>query len=162
MKVTEFPTSTQEDWQSLIESRLVALDQFLQASDWYGRENELVNLFAHSFLAKEPIHAAQIGIEVAVKQLPSDAGKKLVRKDLVLWSRPNETLWIGGQPVNDPVAVVEFKVNDQRECDDDIAWLKGFTSLYPAVLGYSVCGFVARRRGVRFVRVTNGVAHLDV
>ena len=67
------------------------LDNFLRHSDWFGRENEIINLFAHKFLAmrlgQTPLMSlTQIGIEVAVKQIHDrNKGKKFVRKDLVLW-----------------------------------------------------------------------------
>lgn len=103
------------------------LGQFLRDSEWYGRENELVNLFAHSFLRGRigpngPIDVAQLGIEVAVKQLDEIQGKEVVRKDLVVWSKPNETVWVGRKPLN----------------------------------RYSVCGFIQEHRGVSFMRFSRG------
>lgn len=145
------------DIGKIIESKLLDLAGFLKGSQWFGRENELVNLFAHSFLAQE-IEQSRIGIEVAVKQLPKGGAKTLVRKDLVIWRSPNETVWINGVPSNDPVAVVEFKVNDRRLCTGDVAWLRNFTSRHPAVVGFSVCGFIRKERGIAFTRVANGVA----
>ena len=148
-----------------MEQALAALGAFLQTSDWYGRENELVNLFAHGFLARQghagAPQATQVGIEVAVKQLPRDGGKELVRKDLVLWGEPNQTVWRDGKPVNDPVAVIEFKVNDHRKCEVDLAWLRSFTTAYPNVLGYSVCGFVKESRGIWYARVSGGKVEMD-
>jgi hypothetical protein len=40
-------------WQIIIERSLRGLDSFLKESTWRGRENEVVNLFAHSFLTRE-------------------------------------------------------------------------------------------------------------
>ena len=71
-------------WQALIETQLQALDQFLKQSTWYGRENELVNLFAHEFLPRAvsdscPLKSlTQIGIEVAVRQVTGSC-KRFVR-----------------------------------------------------------------------------------
>lgn len=151
-------------WTECIDAALSDLGQFLRDSEWYGRENELVNLFAHSFLAGRPgpagpagpITAAQLGIEVAVKQLKERDGKDVVRKDLVVWSKPNETLWRNREPLNTPVAVIEFKRNNEQECLPDLEWLTAFTKANPGVLGYSVCGFINERRGISFTRFTDG------
>lgn len=142
---------------SQIEGALHDLGQFLRSSSWYGRENELVNLFAHSFLIERGVHASRIGIEVAVKQLERTGGKALVRKDLVLWNNPQETVWTDGVASNDPAAVIEFKVNDNRKCRGDVEWLCGYTKLYPSVVGYSVCGFMSGLRGVSYSRIANGL-----
>ncbi len=145
------------DIGKIIESKLLDLVGFLKEPKWFGRENELVNLFAHSFLAQE-IDQSRIGIEVAVKQLPRTGAKMLGRKDLVIWHNPNETVWINGVPSNDPAAVVEFKANDHRLCTGDITWLCNFTSRHPAVVGFSVCSLICKDRGIVFTRVANGVA----
>lgn len=149
------------DWTKCIDGALMDLGQFLRDSDWYGRENELVNLFAHSFLAGRigpngPIDVAQLGIEVAVKQLDEIHGKEVVRKDLVIWSKPNETVWVGRKPLNRPIAVIEFKVNDDKKRSPDIEWLTAYTRTNPGVLGYSVCGFIQEHRGVSFTRFSRG------
>lgn len=133
----------------------MALGSYLQKSEWYGRENELVNLFAHSFLAAF-IQVTQIGIEVAVKQLPRADSKVLVRKDLVVWNKPNDTVWIGGVPLNDPAVIVEFKVNDSKKCRVNLDWLSSYTELYPHVVGFSVCGYLKQNRRVTFARVERG------
>lgn len=149
-------------WEQVIESALLDLGRFLRESDWYGRENELVNLFAHSFLAgragpEGPIHASQLGIEVAVKQISRVGGKALVRKDLVVWPKPNQTVWAQRTAANDPAAIVEFKVNDNKKCAPDLAWLSNYTKLYPSVVGFSVCGFLHELRGVSFIRIAKGM-----
>lgn len=150
------------DWTKCIDGALMDFGQFLRDSDWYGRENELVNLFAHSFLRGRvgpdgPINVAQLGIEVAVKQLDEIKGKEVVRKDLVLWNKPNETVWVDRKPLNQPIAVIEFKVNDDKKCSPDIEWLTAYTRSNPGVLGYSVCGFIREHRGVSFMRFSQGV-----
>lgn len=146
---------TENRLADIVEEELKALGLFLQNSNWYGRENELVNLFAHSFLAKS-IQVSQIGIEVAVKQIPTVTSKALVRKDLVIWESPNETVWIDGKPFNDPAVIVEFKTNQLRKCNQDIEWLASYTRLYPHVTGFSVCGYVKDARQVIFSRVEKG------
>jgi hypothetical protein len=147
------------NWPDQIEASLGRLGAFLRDTPWYGRENELVNLFAHQFLASDRVHPAQIGIEVAVKQLEREGGKALVRKDLVVWNSPNETVWVNGHPTNDPAVVIEFKVNDHKKCAPDIQWLVDYTLKYPSVLGYSVCGFLKDYRGVSFIRISKGAKH---
>lgn len=151
-------------WSSVLDAALAELGKFLRESEWYGRENELVNLFAHSFLAMNSaagLYANQLGIEVSVRQLPRDGGKALVRKDLVIWNDPNQTAWRNGSAQNTPLAIVEFKVNDERKCAPDIDWLCSFTRLYPEALGYSVCGYIRQSRGITFKRIENGEIHFD-
>ena len=90
-------------------------------SEWCGRENEMVSLYAFGHLVKHVRRGTilseltQIGIEVAVRQLPPDKEhprkKKDVRKDLVIWPVPGMTLWKANIPHNEPLAVMEWKVN---------------------------------------------------
>lgn len=155
-------------WAPTIEAALRDLGGFLQESAWEGRENEFVNLFAHAFLLHPKqggaIQPGQIGIEVAVRQLRVEDDKtmkKVVRKDLVLWNRPNETLWLKGEAVNDPAAVIEFKVNDHRKCSENVEWLRAFTARFPSVLGYSVCGFLQQSRGVWYARISGGQVQME-
>lgn len=75
----------------IIETALKELDAYLKKTDWYGRENEVVNLFAHSFLAKH-VDMSRVGIEVSVKQLSGPGRKALVRKDLVIWRKAKGTV----------------------------------------------------------------------
>src|SRR4030042_4395548 len=103
-------------WESIIDESLKELNSFLQEGDWFGRENEIINLFAHRFLIKRInvgplIDLSQIGIEVAVKQVPLANKKKLVRKDLWLWKDPLQTVWGSGRVVNDPAVILEWKIN---------------------------------------------------
>ena len=112
-------------------------------SEWCGRENEMVNLYALGHLAKEVRPGTilddltQIGIEVAVRQLDRtlDHTKRRsdVRKDLVIWCTPKMTHWKGNIPQNEPLAVMEWKVNhsigrrahpqNRRDHQADIEWL---------------------------------------
>lgn len=141
----------------LIQKALIELDGYLKKSKWCGRENEVVNLFAHSFLSKY-IPVAQIGIEVAVKQLKSIGSKKLVRKDLVIWNAPNYTVWNkNGDAVNNPIAIIEWKVNHVSKCKNDIEWLKQYTKAFPDVLGYSVCAFIVENRGLDYKYIKGGI-----
>lgn len=148
--------------EEIIEMAINELGTYLKESNWYGRENEVVNLFAHKFLAKHVgsskfTSLSQIGIEVAVQQLPSSNGKKLVRKDLVIWEKENQTVWnTNREPVNNPLAVIEWKVNSISHCEGDIKWLKKFTKKHPKVTGYSVCAFVKKKRGISYKKIKNG------
>ncbi|PIR43981.1 hypothetical protein COV23_02320 [Candidatus Wolfebacteria bacterium CG10_big_fil_rev_8_21_14_0_10_31_9] len=147
----------------IIEISINELNDYLKNSNWYGRENEVINLFAHTFLIKYLgkdgfTSISQIGVEVAVKQLSLLNGKKLVRKDLVIWGQSNETVWDDNrEPKNTPIAVLEWKVNYISKCDGDIEWLKEFTKNYPKVTGYSICAFINDKRGVSYKKIKNGV-----
>jgi len=143
----------------IIEQALNSFDNFLKNSNWYGRENEVVNIFAHKFLiefvGKDPLLSLdQIGIEVAVKQLYSEKGKELVRKDLVIWSHGDTSVWNDeGKIANNPLAIIEWKVNDIKKCNYDIKWLSEYTARYPEVVCYSVCAFLKENRGLQFQRI---------
>ena len=130
-------------------------------SEWCGRENEMVNLYALGHLAKEVrtgtilYDLTQIGIEVAVRQRDKrDEKSKMrsdVRKDLVIWPTRRMTLWKRNIPKNEPLAVMEWKVNHflnrtvhKKNKDlgykSDIDWLTA-TSLRPDMhnfIGYAV------------------------
>jgi hypothetical protein len=129
-------------------------------SEWCGRENEAVNLYALGHLAKHVVPGTvlsdltQIGIEVAVRQLPKcdehPGRRDTVRKDLVIWPTAGMTLWKTNLPHNEPSAIMEWKVNhyfsraahgqNRQEHLQDIQWLHE-TSLRLAgsdFVGYAV------------------------
>ena len=145
-------------WQTIIERSLHGLDKFLKVSDWKGRENEVVNLFAHDFLAREvrdkgPLASiSQVGIEVAVRQVTGSC-KKYVRKDLVIWPRPLMTAWSGDSL---PAVIMEWKRDTLSACAQDIEWLSRFTARYPQTLGVSVCALLSDVRGMQWVIVRDG------
>lgn len=149
------PAVSLAPWPFVIESAFRDMDTFLRASEWRGRENEVVNLFAHRFLAAQvssdgPLRSIrQIGIEVAVPQI-TGSGKQYVRKDLVIWPNEDMTVFVGD---GIPAAIIEWKVNDPRECGRDAAWLRLFTDTYPAVVGYTACATLVGVRGCVFARV---------
>jgi len=148
-------------WESIIDESLRDLNSFLQEGDWFGRENEIINLFAHRFLIKRMnvgplIDLSQIGIEVAVKQVPLANKKKLVRKDLVLWSDPLQTVWGSGRVANDPAVILEWKINKISKCAPDIEWLLAYTKLHPQVLGYSICVFMKDKKDIWFIKIKRG------
>lgn len=153
-------------WHQIIEDSLSELGFFLKCSRWRGRENEVVNLFAHRFLwshlGEGPfIDLSQIGIEVAVEQIPTAGAKKLVRKDLVLWNKPLETVWGIEKEFNAPAVIMEWKVDKIARCAIDIRWLQAFTRLNPEVLGYSVCALFGSERGISFSRISKGKVEIN-
>jgi hypothetical protein len=96
------------------------------------------NLYAFGFLVpKCNPHTSlrdptQIGIEVAVRQLPGPRRKKLVCKDIVIWPIPAGTCWDkSGKPTQNPLAILEWKTRTDKvsACDED--WLKEFRNRYP-------------------------------
>lgn len=150
-------------WEILIEKSLMELDYFLRNSDWFGRENEIINLFAHKFLTrysgKPPLKSlTQIGIEVSVKQIQdTNNGKKFVRKDLVLWSEEDQTVWSKNKSTyNMPAAIIEWKINNESSCEYDIDWLSEYTSENTSCVGYSVCVHTNRNKHIVFVKVKEG------
>lgn len=142
-------------WPELLERAFRDLDAFLKGSDWWGRENEVVNLFVHRFLpaqisAMGPFRSLrQVGIEVAVELVAGT--KRWVRKDLVIWPDNDMTAWT---PDAVPAAIVEWKRNDPAACDADAAWLKVFCTRYPRTVGYTACALLRVPRGCRFTRIT--------
>jgi hypothetical protein len=145
-------------WQIIIERSLHGLDKFLKESDWKGRENEVVNLFAHGFLAREvkdegPLTSlSQVAIEVAVPQV-TGSYKKYVRKDLVIWPRPLMTAWSEDSL---PAVIMEWKRDAPSACAQDIEWLSVFTGRHPQTLGVSVCALLSGVRGTEWVIVRDG------
>ncbi len=145
-------------WQTIAERSLVRLDEFLKESSWCGRENEVVNLFAHHFLVSEvtshgPLRSiSQISIEVAVPQVTTSR-KRYVRKDLVIWPQPLMTAWPEG---SFPAIIMEWKRDDPSACTSDIEWLSLFTARYPQTLGVAVCAFISGVRGVEWTIVKEG------
>ncbi len=125
-----------------------------------GREREAVSRYAFAHLVKrcQPgtiLHdSAQLGMEVAVRQLARCAeypnvGKD-VCKDLVVWPDPNTVLWKANRPHFEPLAVMEWKmihVFDRRsdhkrklaEHESDIRWLGNKArSVGTEFVGYAV------------------------
>jgi hypothetical protein len=137
------------DLDSIVETSLRSFYEDI-CSDWGGRENEMVNLYALGHLAKHVLPGSilseltQIGIEVTVRQLPkevllkwnpkADKPKEDVRKDLVIWPSPRMCLWKDNVPCNVPLAIMEWKVNHFRNRDShpknrrdyplDVNWLR--------------------------------------
>lgn len=120
---------------------------FIRDSDWRGKENDCVNLFAHRFLAKRVRPIDRIGIEVAVPQLGGKGRKQAVRKDLVIWKRSGHTTWGADWKAKAvPQAILEWKVKRGATAKPTIssrdrAWLKAFKSKHRGFTG--VCVTVA-------------------
>ena len=121
--------------------------------DWVGRERELVSLFALGYLSKRCkigsfLHdPAQIGIEVAVPQLPGDGRKAQVCKDLVIWPAPGMTCWDQyRRPIHHPSVIIEWKTNRTRVSAKDVSWLQEYSKAKPDFLGYAVCVDSRERR----------------
>jgi hypothetical protein len=68
--------------REILQGAFGQLDSFLKTADWHGRENEVVNLFAHRFLAEQvpaqgPLRSLrQVGIEVAVRQVSENQRRR--------------------------------------------------------------------------------------
>ncbi len=129
----------------------------LSLPDWYGREREIVSLFAFGHLLRAGTesgvlsHPTQIGIEVAVPQMKEKPNKKsYVCKDVVIWSGPKMTCWTKeGRNSRYPLCVIEFKSinrNDDptaarrkaREHRSDLEWLRRTSELAAGFVGYAV------------------------
>jgi len=83
----------------------------------------MINLYAWGRLTKEVrseslLHdLTQIGIEVAVRQKPIAKFPgivRTVRKDWFIWPTAGMTLWKENVPHNEPLAVMEWKVNHRN------------------------------------------------
>jgi len=154
---------TREELDQLIRAVLVAFAEDLGSHEWFGRENELINLFVFGHLLKlgypprGVMDPAQIGIEVAVPQLSdwSERSRQDVRKDVVIWSTPGVTCWSGPrQHAEPPLAILEWKslnnvgvkerpVQKRREYERDVDWLVRTTPRFDGMIGYAIFGDLA-------------------
>lgn len=89
-------------------------------------------------------------------QIPKAKGKKLVRKDLVLWNNPLQTVWENGTAINSPAVILEWKTGKKTKCTVDIEWLQAYTKKCRHVLGYSICVFMKKKRGILFRKIVKG------
>jgi len=131
--------------EDIVRISLNELAEYLSESTWRGRERELVSLYAFGFLQKhcKPKSVlrdpTQIGIEVAVPQLPKPGAKSQVCKDLVIWKKPGMTCWDRrGKPTRHPLAILEWKVNLKKGIEADIDWLSAYSEERPKFAGFSV------------------------
>jgi hypothetical protein len=136
---------------------------------WRGREREAVSLYALGYLVprcgdgrllRSP---TQIGIEVAVPQIPGGKAKAQVCKDLVLWSEPRLTCWdTAWRPTIHPIAIMEWKTNRSSCSPYDIRWLKAYSERVPGFVGYATClDLTAREFRLACARVESGKVNLE-
>jgi hypothetical protein len=126
-----------------------SLENFVEdifAKSWWGKEREAVSLYAFGYLIKQCHTAsvlydpAQIGIEVRVPKPETVGAKKEVCKDIVIWPQPGMTCWDEQRKsVLEPLAVMEWKVNELRVSDYDLEWLSAFSASRPGFTGYALC-----------------------
>ena len=98
--------------------------------------------------------------------------RETVRKDLVIWPRPGMTLWEKRLPQNEPVAVMEWKVNHFLNCHDhsknrrehvlDIQWLleTSARSDMADFIGYAVMVHTQVPPVLTCVKAQGGLTHL--
>jgi hypothetical protein len=136
----------------LIRQSLRRFLRHVQETNWSGRENEAVNLYALGFLlggelAGVKLDPTQIGIEVAVAVALKKGKKAQVRKDLVIWPEAGMNRWHpGNSPQNKPLAILEWKVQRSdtakpRGTKYDLDWLKDYSTTAdarPDFIGYSI------------------------
>ena len=153
----------------IIRESLESLVSDVFAGVWYGREREVVSLYAFGHLqtlCRESSilhHPAQIALDGAVPQLPGPGRKRLVCKDVVIWPVPRMTCWNEDrQPVNYPIAIVQWKVNRPQVSPGDVKWLCRFSAARERFVGYAVCLDLEQRRfRLSCTRVHNGAAWED-
>lgn len=135
--------STEVD--SIIKDSLTQFCSFISLNHWYGREREAISLYVMGFLTKMCKEGSflcdprQIGIEVAVPQIPSPNSKPQVNKDLVIWPEPAMVCWNDRrEPANHPICIMEWKANQQRKSTHDISWLRQYSSDKQNLVCYGV------------------------
>ena len=132
-----------------IEDALIEFEGWYITAEWYGKERDCVNMFAHGFLGRKVRPGAaikkltQIRVESAAPQ-PSGYSKLTAAKDLVIWKDGLDTVWDENWQVsNIPWVVMEWKIkrtgkpNHQFDAHD-VDWLLGFTNDYSGTFGYLV------------------------
>jgi hypothetical protein len=130
---------------SLLRGSLIDLADFVAKNNWRGREREVVSLFAFGFLVPRcqvggPLqNPTQIGLDVAVPQLPGKNRKALVCKDLVLWEESAGTCWDkAGNATRTPIAILEWKAGTTNHSKHDELWLQAYSSNHRNFTGYAV------------------------
>jgi hypothetical protein len=162
-----------DDLHHIIERSLARFLSYVRKHQWYGRENEAVNLYAFGFLQKEctpsgPLKdPTQIGIEVGAGAAPAKGENARVRKDLVVWPQPVMNCWFPqAEATNKPLAVLEWKVrrpNAQapRGVRHDFDWLTKHSAGDAQCLGYSVeLNLATKPPSLAVMRFCNGESRL--
>ncbi len=135
-------TRSEGSLEEIIRASLGDFADFLSGSSWWGREREMISLYAFGFLRRHcktgsVIHdPTQIGIEVAVPQVRPPGVKALVCKDLVIWPERAMNYW--SRPRRNPLAVFEWKTKDSKKRQADIEWLSRFSARRADFVGFSV------------------------
>jgi hypothetical protein len=80
---------------------------------------------------------------------------------MVIWPEPLMNVWDENrQPVNYPVAILEWKANKTTVSGYDVKWLRQFSSDLPDLVGYAVClDMLQRQFRLSCTRVHQGEAH---
>jgi hypothetical protein len=150
-----------------VNEALVSLGDWLKTNEWYGKERDCVNLFAHKFLFEkiEPgaaiEDATQISIECPLKQ-PEKYPNRVASKDLVIWPGPLQTTWSRTyESVHSPKAVMEWKVfRDQLPKavfdSHDEEWVTLFTSEQAGSFGFIVSVDLASDDPAVYWRMSKG------
>lgn len=133
--------------RNLLKEAFSAYESWLGASTWRGKEHDCVNLFVHRFLYPRisptgPIcDPSQIGIETGIPQGAGLGKKQAVRKDLVIWPRPEMTTWNHEwKAENFPMAVIEWKARRKKSQAPlifpyDLDWITKYTQIRKDLLG---------------------------
>ena len=127
-----------------------------------------MNLIAHKFLFEHIGPGAaiecptQVSIESSVGQ-PRGYTTKTSRKDVVIWSKPEQTAWSPeGELVHTPRVVMEWKTYRNRKVKDeffpyDEKWIRRFTRENPRAFGYVVSVILTKsERAVRWESARKG------
>lgn len=115
-------------------------ENWLSTTPWRGKEHDCVNLFVHKFLfpritpAGPIFDPTQIGIETGIPQGPGLGKRPAVRKDLVIWPRPEMTTWDREfNAVHYPMAIIEWKARRKKSPKPlifpyDLDWITRYSS----------------------------------
>ncbi len=129
-----------ESLKNLLIQSFAEYESWLRTNTWHGKEHDCVNLFVHKFLFSKisptsPIfHPTQIGIETGVPQAPGLGLTPAVRKDLVIWPRPEMTTWDREfNAVHYPMAIIEWKARRKKSPKPlifpyDLDWITKYSS----------------------------------
>lgn len=152
------------EMDSLMQLTLPSLIEEVSAPHWTGRrEREVVSLFCFGHLLHQCRpgtflhHPTQIGVEVAVPQVPGQTAlskkatsKGQVCKDIVIWPQPRMTCWnAAGEATVRPVSIIEWKHNQSKVSVIDVKWLTEFSTGSADFVGYAVCTNRPNVRGFR-------------
>jgi hypothetical protein len=149
-----------------------SLEEFVEdifTKSWWGKEREAVSLYTLGYLVKQCsadsvlFDPAQIGIEVKVPKPNSFGSKKEVCKDIVIWPEPGMNCWNEKrESIQEPLAVMEWKVNESRVSEYDLEWLCAFSDNRPNFTGYALCLNLNKPESrLHCIRVQNQKKELD-